>query len=144
MKSFLIFFLFLTGTAIAQQDIATSTLEIRITGVEKVKGSLEVTLFNSRRKWLKRGKAYAQQRVVVDGKEVVVVFNDLPMGEYAMVSYHDINKNNKIDKNFLGIPKEPYAMTREAKSKFRKPYYREMKFECNQAHHVIETRLKTL
>lgn len=122
----------------------TTTLEVRILGVEKTKGILEVALFNSRRKWLKKGKAFMQKRVEVDGKDVVVVFENLPKGEYALVSYHDLNSNNKLDKNFLGLPKEPYAMTRKAKSKLRKPYYKEMKFDCTEDHVLLETHLKTL
>lgn len=31
---------------------------------------------------------------------------DLPAGEYALVVYHDKNKNGRMDKNFIGIPRE--------------------------------------
>ena len=31
---------------------------------------------------------------------------DLPSGEYALVVYHDKNKNGRMDKNFIGIPRE--------------------------------------
>jgi len=36
---------------------------------------------------------------------------DLPAGEYALVVYHDANGNGRLDKNFVGIPKEPLGFS---------------------------------
>lgn len=142
MKYLLLLTCFWVNQFCIQDSAATTTLEVRITGIEKMKGVMEVTLFDSKRKWLKKGKACAVKRVKVDDQEeVVVIFENLPHGEYALVSYQDLNRNNKIDKNFLGLPKEPYAMTRKAKSKVRKPYFKEMKFSCSGEHQVIKTEL---
>ena len=35
-------------------------------------------------------------------------------GIYAFVVYIRVNLNNKLDKNFVGIPKEPYAFSNNA------------------------------
>lgn len=37
--------------------------------------------------------------------------NDLPSGEIAILVYHDANDNGRIDKNFIGIPREPLAIS---------------------------------
>jgi len=36
---------------------------------------------------------------------------DLPGGEYALVIYQDENGNKRLDKNFLGIPREPLGFS---------------------------------
>lgn len=45
-----------------------------------------------------------------DGK-AVIVFTDIPYGEYAAILQHDQNSNGKVDHNFLGFPKEPLGFS---------------------------------
>ena len=42
-------------------------------------------------------------------------FMDIPPGTYAMVVIHDENMNGKLDTNALGIPKEGYGFSKDAK-----------------------------
>jgi outer membrane protein len=37
--------------------------------------------------------------------------NDVPSGKVAILVYHDANNNGRIDKNFVGIPREPLAIS---------------------------------
>ena len=39
---------------------------------------------------------------------------DLPAGEYAAKTFHDVNANGTMDKNPFGMPIEPYAFTNNA------------------------------
>lgn len=43
-----------------------------------------------------------------------VVFTNLNPGLYAIILFHDRNGNGKLDKNFLGIPNEPYGFSNNA------------------------------
>jgi MipA family protein len=36
---------------------------------------------------------------------------DLPPGDYALVVYHDENGNGRLDRNFIGIPREPLGFS---------------------------------
>ena len=40
---------------------------------------------------------------------VTAVMEGLPPGEYGVVTIHDENKNQKLDRNFVGIPKEGFG-----------------------------------
>ena len=73
-----------------------------------------------------------------------MVFDNLPYGKYAVVSYHDLNNNNKFDRNWIGIPKEPFALSKNEKTKLRKPKFKEMAFELNQPYYVLETYFEKL
>jgi uncharacterized protein (DUF2141 family) len=42
-------------------------------------------------------------------REVTAVMEKLPPGEYGVVAIHDENKNHKLDRNFIGIPKEGFG-----------------------------------
>ena len=39
-------------------------------------------------------------------------FEDLPAGRYAVLAFHDQNANGTLDRNFLGIPREPLGFSR--------------------------------
>jgi uncharacterized protein (DUF2141 family) len=45
-----------------------------------------------------------------------VIFKDLSVDQYAAVAFQDLNGNGKLDKNFLGIPKEPFGFSNHARA----------------------------
>jgi uncharacterized protein (DUF2141 family) len=56
------------------------------------------------------------------------VFSDLLPGEYTVTAYQDINGNGKLDSNFIGIPKEPNAISNDTPARFGPPRYEDAKF----------------
>ena len=52
----------------------------------------------------------------------------LPFGEYAFTLFVDFNGNKKIDKNFLGIPKEPYGFSNNVIGNMSAPTFDQAKF----------------
>jgi uncharacterized protein (DUF2141 family) len=52
----------------------------------------------------------------------------LPHGEYAFTLYVDFNGNQKIDKNFLGIPKEQYGFSNNVMGRMSPPTFDQAKF----------------
>lgn len=50
-------------------------------------------------------------------------FKDIPYGKYAVAIFLDENKNGKVDRNLIGMPKEPVGaanMTKLGKPRFSK------------------------
>lgn len=45
------------------------------------------------------------------GGPMPVCITDLPAGEYALVAYRDDNGNGRLDKNFIGLPREPLGFS---------------------------------
>lgn len=43
--------------------------------------------------------------------ELPVITVKVPAGEIAVLVYADINGNGRLDKNFIGIPKEPVCLS---------------------------------
>ena len=54
--------------------------------------------------------------------------NVLPYGEYAVTLFVDYNGNKKLDKNFLGIPKEQYGFSNNVMGKMSPPTFDQAKF----------------
>ena len=54
---------------------------------------------------------------------------NLPEAIYAIALFVDANKNLKIDKNFLGIPKEQFGFSNNAMGKLSAPSFEQAKFK---------------
>ena len=54
--------------------------------------------------------------------------NVLPYGEYAVTLFVDFNGNKKLDKNFLGIPKEQYGFSNNVMGRMSPPTFDQSKF----------------
>ena len=52
----------------------------------------------------------------------------IPHGEYAISLFVDSNGNKKIDKNFLGIPKEQYGFSNNVMGRMSAPSFDQAKF----------------
>lgn len=101
-------------------------------------GIVEVSLYNDDSTFLEAGHAsFKKRQKVVNGK-VRIVFDNIPYGDYAAVSYHDINENKAIDRNFVGIPKEPVAVSRLTKKRYSKPCFKEAKIAFSQPEMLVK------
>ena len=78
------------------------------------------------------------KRVPVKDKTVKVVFPEVPHGTYAITSFHDLNNNDKVDRNLLGIPREPVAVSKMKQKVLRKPKFNEAKLNFNKPEMVLE------
>jgi uncharacterized protein (DUF2141 family) len=56
---------------------------------------------------------------------VTVIVFDVAPGTYAAAAHHDANANGKVDTNFLGIPREGYAVSNDPRPRFRAPRFSE-------------------
>lgn len=55
-------------------------------------------------------------------------FEDIPPGIYALAVIHDENMNGELDTNVLGIPKEGYGFSNDARAWFGAPSFTDASF----------------
>lgn len=125
----------LTLTSI--QLFAQYRVEIAIRGIEEVKGSVLVAVYNNEASFMK--KHLASKKVKVTDKEVILVFENVKPGEYAISTFHDENDNNKLDSNFVGIPKELYGFSNDAKGSFGPPSFEKAKVKIDSDKKLVIT-----
>ena len=109
----------------------TGTINVEISGVEDPKGLMSIGLYSKEKGFPDDGKEYKGTEVEVTGQTVVYTFKDVPFGTYAMAVFHDTNSNGKLDKNFLGIPKEGYAFSNNVFGTFGPPDFKDTSFELS-------------
>jgi uncharacterized protein (DUF2141 family) len=107
------------------------TLTIRIENIEPDKGYLMVGVFNNKNNF--PDNYFQRQKIKVTNGTMIVAFNNLPTGTYAVSIYQDTNENEQLDKNFLGIPKERYGFSNNS----NRPVYEKCLFEFNNDMTII-------
>ncbi len=132
MKIFLyplyLFFAVLLLTASAAPPVHAA-LELIIGNVTKQSGSIWVGIYESEEDFLNREKARLLAVEVIQKGSLTIKIDSLQIGkQYAFALFHDINGNGELDRNFLGIPTEPWAFSRPLPSRFRLPHFHEVKF----------------
>jgi uncharacterized protein (DUF2141 family) len=70
-------------------------------------------------------------------KRCIVIVENLNSGKYAFKYFHDENKNKKLDTNLIGIPKEGFGFSNNAKGKFGPPSFKQMIFKVDKDSMII-------
>lgn len=91
---------------------SAATLSVTVKNVANTKGVVVVSVCD--KESFKADCTLIQTEKAVVGP-VVVNFKDVAPGKYAVKVFHDENENKKMDRNFLGIPKEAYGFSRDAR-----------------------------
>lgn len=128
MKTILLLFGILSGLFPSNNP----KLTIKISNIEKIKGEIKVGIFNTDTHFLKEGYALKNYSVKVENNTAILTITDLPTGEYAVTMYHDQNSDNECNKNFIGIPKEPYGFSNNIKPKMSAPKFKDCKFDLSE------------
>ncbi len=94
-------------------------------------GTVALALFDSANVFGDLRDPYMVVMHSLDGRDEYLM-KDVEPGEYALLVYFDENGNNRIDKNFIGIPKEPLGFSNRYRPK-GPPSYQRAAFQIKQS-----------
>jgi uncharacterized protein (DUF2141 family) len=97
---------------------AAADLEVEVTDLTHSTGRVRVAVWASAATFLKDPLRQAELEIPANAKSVRVRFSDVPAGPLAASAYQDLNRNQKLDTGFAGIPKEPYGFSNGARGRF--------------------------
>jgi uncharacterized protein (DUF2141 family) len=143
MKNLFFFsILLLAGAATRAQN----KIIARISNVRNDKGVCQVCLFNNATAF--NGDSgtplHCVQAPIKNGVSEAQ-FENISAGNYAVMVFHDENNNKKMDKNFLGIPKEGYGASQNKLPFASAPSFNENKFTVqNNTTTTLHIRLRNL
>ncbi len=131
----------LAGNAsVAAVKAGTAELRVEIVGLKSDRGEVIFVLYKSARTFT--NQAFRTESSGIQNRKCVWVTENLPSGDYAMVVVHDENGNHRMDRNFLGITKEPYAFSNDVRARFKAPSFDSAKFEVGPGANTIQIKLK--
>ena len=108
---------------------AQNRLEIMVEGVKTSTGIIQVALFTSPENFLKNEEVYRAESSRAHMGTTRVFIDNLPPGSYAVAIFHDLNDNRELDKNWIGIPKEPMGFSNARIKAFGPPSFEECRVD---------------
>jgi uncharacterized protein (DUF2141 family) len=104
---YIILFVFFSFPNLAQAQNGTLTIDVSC--VEHRVGNVKAIIQN--RSNFLTPQYVACIAVIPTDNSAQMVFKNLPVGEYSVAIYHDLNANDVFDRNWIGYPKEPFAVS---------------------------------
>jgi uncharacterized protein (DUF2141 family) len=125
------------------QPAADATLTIHVAGLRNARGKLEVCVYKDASGFPETpARAFRREAVAIDARALTAqaVFAGLPPGVYAVAVLHDENANGKLDKNFIGIPREGHGASNDPPPARRPPTFDEAKFTLHAPAQTVEIK----
>jgi uncharacterized protein (DUF2141 family) len=134
------------GCQVVIAEDLTGILMVEISGLEDATGNVYIAVYNSDSTWL--GDVTVLNRKVaisdaLDG-ELVRTELQLPLGEYALSVFYDKDNDGELGTNFIGMPKEPIALSNNAVAKFGPPKYEDAVFTLGAEPMIQRITMKEL
>lgn len=106
---------------------AADTLTIVIEDIRDASGTVQVQVLAGKAQFEGGGAVAQFLEQAVEGA-LTITAEDLPPGEYAIRIMHDVNGNDELDANFVGMPTEPYAFSNNARGMFGPATWEDARF----------------
>lgn len=101
----------------------TCQVTLHVDGFRNHTGHLGVTVFRSPDGWPENNeKAFFHDSFPIVSDETTAKLS-LPEGRYAIAVLHDENSNHKLDRNFVGYPKEGFGFSNNPKVRLTAPAF---------------------
>jgi len=117
-------------------------LTITVGNIQNKQGTIRIAVFAAPSGFPEHWESsMAVTEIPASQSSVTTTFTDLPENSYAISVYHDMNNNGQLDKNFFGIPKEPYGFSGKGAS-FGPPSFSDAKISLGNANINLDINLE--
>ena len=124
--------LFLTvlfGLLSISGELAQGKINVTVEGLRNTKGKVYVMLQNSEQMYQTKGKYYKAVVIEINNGGHSCTFDDVPAGTYVVTTLHDEDLDKEMKTNFVGMPKEGFGFSNNAKGKMGKPSFEAASFK---------------
>ncbi len=105
---------------------------VSIDNLRSNKGHVLISLFKDGEGYPdETSKAVRKAKLVIKDEKAWVKFTGLSTGKYAIAILHDENDDQKMNKTFLGLPKEGYGFSNNVMGTFGPPSFSKASFIYN-------------
>ena len=117
-----------------------ANLTVTVEQVRNSKGEIRFSIFNVPSQF-PQGDELDSKDVPAQLGVVTVQFNNLIPGAYAIAIHHDENSDGDMNTNFIGLPKEGYGFSNNAKVNFSPPVFEAAAFNLDVGNKSIRLRV---
>jgi uncharacterized protein (DUF2141 family) len=126
--------------SISLYAMCQTKLQVTVTQIKGLKGDIIVGIFDNDKDFLK--KPIEAKTTKASADSITVVFENIKPGKYAVSVIHDANKNQDLDKNKLGIPKEGFGFSNDAMGALGPPAFESAQFDLTPSQKDLDIDIK--
>ncbi len=125
-----------------EREIKKSSFQLSIQNIPEQSGEIRIAVFDNEKDYTNKKNPVHAVVLPVDGTTISWKDENLPYGIYAIAVYHDKNVNGELDANLLGIPKEAYGFSNNARGRFGPASWEDASFDINSVRSKMTIRIK--
>ncbi len=110
---------------------APGQLTVTINNIKLVEGELYIAIYDSEDTFMDIDRTAFREIIPVSTETESVIFANVPDGEYAIAVFQDLNGNGELDTKGMGLPKEPFGFSNDARGKYGPPKYKKAKISLS-------------
>ena len=124
---------------------AVNSIKVLVVGLHSNDGEVDCALFGGADGFPgDSSKAGKTTKSKIENGQAVCMFADVAPGDYAVSVFHDENSNGKLDRNFMGMPKEGVGASNDAAGHFGPPKYDDARFSYKGGRSVLAIHVRYL
>ena len=129
-----------TAVSLISMPSIAANLTVTVEMVRNSKGAIRLSIFNVPSQF-PEGDELDSKDVPAQLGLVTVQFYNLTPGAYAIAIHHDENSDGDMNTNFIGLPKEGYGFSNNAKVNFSPPVFEAAAFNMDVGDKSIRLRV---
>ena len=133
----LLFLLLSSNLLLFSQDIGTLSITLN---KEINTGNVLVYIYNNPNGFPKNKKLAFKVLIIPANHTKSITIDNLPFNTYAIIVVHDKNNNQKMDRNWIGMPGEPYALSGKTPFRFGPPTFKDASFVFAKTNKVLSMK----
>ena len=139
LRSLIAVSLLLPATLAADPGVAR--LEVVVSGISEIQGSMAIAIFGSEAAFDARSDPVEAVRLPIATDSVAWSVELAASATYAVIVYQDLNDNGEIDMGRFGRPQEPYGFSNDARGRFGPPPFEEARIDLGPEGLVVQIEI---
>ncbi len=143
LKYMILLMVFALQFSTAQKKQPGSSIIVQLNGIKENAGQVLLSLFNKDEGFpTQPEKAFRWSKAKVTSTSLIISLDGLPPGKYAIAVVQDENMNEVMDRDWLGLPAEPYGISNNVSNTFTPPSFEEAKFTVSGKRDTIRIEMQ--
>lgn len=122
--------------------VGPTTVTVVVTHLPSTTATLKLYFYNEPANFLVRNHYTLLKHVKPGGQSQLTYTLPLAPGEWAIALTQDLNENDLVDRNMLGIPTEPFAFSNNVHPRFRVPTFADCQFTVSGRKTTVTISMK--
>jgi len=120
------------ATLVTAGTAQAADLTVQLTNLRKDTGKVMLNVLRNEAQMNSTEPAETSMILNPSADGVSFTLHNVPAGTYGLQVMHDENGNGELDANLVGIPKEPWGFSNNAKGRFGPPKWEDVKFSIEE------------